>query len=41
VNRGLPAKYLVKHFTRQYMQWEISFSIRACGFRGKPISIPG
>ena len=29
VNRGLPAKYLVKHFTRQNMQWEISFSIRA------------
>ena len=29
VNRGLPAKYLVKHFTRQNMDWEISFSIRA------------
>ena len=29
VNRGLPAKYLVRHFTRQNMQWEISSSIRA------------
>ena len=29
VNRGLPAKYLVKHFTRQNMEWEISSSIRA------------
>ncbi len=29
VNRGLPAKYLVKHFTRHNMEWEISSSIRA------------
>ena len=29
VNRGLPAKYLVKHFTRQNMEWEISSSVRA------------
>ena len=29
VNRGLPAKYLVKHFTRLSMEWEISSSIRA------------
>jgi len=29
VNRGLPAKYLVKHFQRQNMEWEISSSIRA------------
>ena len=28
VNRGLPAKYLVKHFARQNMEWEISSSIR-------------
>jgi len=28
VNRGLPAKYLVKHFTRQNLEWEISSSIR-------------
>lgn len=29
VNRGLPAKYLVKHFTRHNMEWEISSSVRA------------
>ena len=29
VNRGLPAKYLVKHFTRHNMEWEISSSIRS------------
>lgn len=28
VNRGLPAKYLVKHFTRQNLEWEIGSSIR-------------
>ena len=29
VNRGLPAKYLVRHFARQDMEWEISSSLRA------------
>ena len=28
VNRGLPAKYLIKHFMRHNMEWEISSSIR-------------
>ncbi len=28
VNRGLPAKYLVKHFTRHGMEWEISPEVR-------------
>ena len=28
VNRGLPAKYLVKYFTRHNMEWEISPEVR-------------
>ena len=29
VNRGLPAKYLVKHFTRAGLDWQISDKLRS------------
>ena len=29
VNRGLPAKYLVKHFTRAGLDWQISDNVRS------------
>ena len=41
VNRGLPAKMLVKYFAREDEEWEIVPELRAmCGFREADVCIP-